>query len=84
MDIRITSTHRAPNSTLLISARGELAVQRNDGTGKDVVPVARWAPRRSVLSHFRRRVDPAGHAARYLNGTLDLHPATGPQTPALT
>ena len=81
IDIRITSTHRAPNSTLLISARGELAVQRGDGTGKDVIPVGRLAARRQVLRHFRSRVDPAGHATRYLNGTLDLH---APDAPVLT
>jgi MoaA/NifB/PqqE/SkfB family radical SAM enzyme len=81
IDVRITSTHRAPNSTLLISARGELAVQRGDGTGKDVIPVGRLAARRRVLHHFRRRIDPAGHAARYLNGTLDLY---APGAPVLT
>jgi hypothetical protein len=34
-----------------------------------------------VLHHFRRRIDPAGHAARYLNGTLDLY---APGAPVLT
>ncbi|MFG1604017.1 radical SAM protein [Actinoplanes sp. NPDC049265] len=93
LDIRVTSTHRAPNSTLLISARGEVAVERGDGTGKDVMRVGRFAARTRMVRHFRRRVDPAGHAGRYLNGTLDLssyrlrtgadqgkawvHPATG-------
>jgi MoaA/NifB/PqqE/SkfB family radical SAM enzyme len=74
IDIRVTSTHRAPNSTMLISPRGELAVQRADGTGKKVVRVGRVLTRRRLQRDFRRYVDRAGHASRYLNGTLDLYP----------
>jgi hypothetical protein len=77
IDIRITSTHRTPNSTLLISAKGELAVQRADGTGKEIVTIGRTFARRRLLREFRRHVDPAGHASRYLSGTLDLYPVAG-------
>jgi MoaA/NifB/PqqE/SkfB family radical SAM enzyme len=75
IDIRVTSTHRAPNSTLLVSAKGELAVQRADGTGKKVLPVGRVLTGWRVQRDFRRHVDRTGHASRYLNGTLDLYPA---------
>jgi hypothetical protein len=74
IDIRVTSTHRAPNSTMLISAKGELAVQRADGTGKKVLPVGRVLTGWRLRRDFRRYVDRAGHASRYLNGTLDLYP----------
>ncbi|NMO54075.1 radical SAM protein [Actinoplanes sp. TBRC 11911] len=83
IDIRVTSTHRAPNSTVLISARGELAIQQPEGGGKEIAPVPRIMARRSVLRHFRRFVDPGGHASRYLNGTLDLYPAAGPGVTAV-
>lgn len=83
IDIRITSTHRTPNSTLLISARGELAVQRPDGAGKAIVAIDRTSARRHLLREFRRHVDLAGHASRYLNGTLDLYPAAAAVTPEL-
>jgi MoaA/NifB/PqqE/SkfB family radical SAM enzyme len=76
IDIRVTSTHRAPNSTLLISARGEMAVQRGDRTGKTVIPVGRVLTRRRMQRSFEDYVDPVGHASRYLNGTLDLYPAS--------
>lgn len=78
IDIRVTSTHRAPNSTLLVSAKGELAIQRPDGSGKDVVAVGGWLARQRLQRRFRRHVDRAGHASRYLNGTLDLYPTGGP------
>jgi hypothetical protein len=84
IDIRVTSTHRTPNSTLLISAKGELAIQRQDGSGKEIVPVGRTMARWRVRHQFRRYVDRAGHASRYLNGTLDLYPTAGPTiTPEL-
>jgi MoaA/NifB/PqqE/SkfB family radical SAM enzyme len=87
IDIRITSTHRVPNSTLMISAMGELAVQRPDGTGKDIVPLGRYFARRRMRRQFLRRVDLAGHASRYLNGALDLYPAAAdavtPELPAV-
>jgi MoaA/NifB/PqqE/SkfB family radical SAM enzyme len=82
IDIRVTDTHRAPNSVLLISARGELSVQDPEGGRKTVLPMPRLFTRRHVLSGFRRHIDPAGHAARYLNGSLDLYPAVRPELPA--
>jgi len=70
IDIRLTSTHRAPNSTLLISSRGELAVENVAEGGKSVFALPRIGVRRSVLKHFRTHVDLTGHAGRYLNGSL--------------
>jgi molybdenum cofactor biosynthesis enzyme MoaA len=85
IDIRVTSTHRQPNSTLLISAKGELAIQRRDGAGKKILRVGRVMARRRLLRQFRRHVDTAGHASRYLNGTLDLYPKNGTaELPATT
>jgi hypothetical protein len=87
IDIRVTDTHRAPNSVLLISARGELSVQDPDGGRKTVLRMPRLFTRRHVLSGFRRYIDPDGHAARYLSGSLDLMPPDGrravrPELPA--
>ena len=70
IDIRLTGTHRAPNSTLLISSRGELAVENVAEGGKSVFALPRIGVRRAVLKHFRTQVDLAGHADRYLNGSL--------------
>jgi len=75
IDIRLTSTHRAPNSTLLISAEGELAVENVRDGGKHVVVLPRIGVRGAVLRHFRAHVDLAGHAGRYLNGSLAPWPA---------
>jgi MoaA/NifB/PqqE/SkfB family radical SAM enzyme len=69
IDIRLTSTHRAPNSTLLISAKGELAVENVTEGGKSLFALPRIGVRGAVLRHFRRHVDLAGHAGRYLNGS---------------
>src|SRR5690348_2934091 len=70
IDIRLTSTHRAPNSTLLISARGELSVENPSGGAKILIKVPRFRARAAVLRCFREHVDLEGHASRYLNGTL--------------
>jgi MoaA/NifB/PqqE/SkfB family radical SAM enzyme len=70
IDIRLTSTDRAPNSTLLISAKGELAVENVRDGGKSVFALPRVGVRNAVLRHFRAHVDLAGHAGRYLNGSL--------------
>jgi MoaA/NifB/PqqE/SkfB family radical SAM enzyme len=70
IDIRLTSTDRAPNSTLLISAKGELAVENVAAGGKSVFTLPRIGVRAAVLRHFRTQVDLAGHAGRYLNGSL--------------
>ncbi|MGW4941657.1 radical SAM protein [Actinoplanes sp. NPDC004185] len=69
IDIRLTSTHRAPNSTLLISAKGELAVENVADGGKRLFALPRIGVRGAVLRHFRAHVDLAGHAGRYLNGS---------------
>jgi MoaA/NifB/PqqE/SkfB family radical SAM enzyme len=69
IDIRLTSTHRAPNSTLLISAKGELAVENVADGGKSLFALPRIGVRGAVLKHFRAHVDLAGHAGRYLNGS---------------
>ena len=69
IDIRLTSTHRAPNSTLLISAKGELAVENVAGGGKRLFALPRLGMRGAVLKHFRAHVDLAGHTGRYLNGS---------------
>jgi MoaA/NifB/PqqE/SkfB family radical SAM enzyme len=82
IDIRLTSTHRAPNSVLLISAKGEIAVENVAAGGKDTFRVPWLAPRRAILRHFRRSVDRQGHASRYLNGSLESYPrSTGAVLP---
>jgi MoaA/NifB/PqqE/SkfB family radical SAM enzyme len=75
IDIRVTTTHRAPNSVLLISARGELCVQNPDGGGKTILAPPAVLTRRWVVRQFRRHVDAAGHGSRYLNGAVS---APGP------
>jgi MoaA/NifB/PqqE/SkfB family radical SAM enzyme len=81
IDIRLTSTHRAPNSTLLISARGEVSVESGQRGTKIVAKVPRFRTRAAVLRLFREHVDLEGHASRYLNGTLGIEasPATRPR-----
>jgi hypothetical protein len=73
IDLRVTDTHRAPNSVLLISAKGELSVQDPDNGGKIVMAMPRVFTRASVMRRFRRLIDPVGHASRYLNGSVDLY-----------
>src|SRR5690349_14205100 len=48
IDIRLTSTHRAPNSTLLISARGEVSVESARRGTKIVERVPRFRARAAV------------------------------------
>jgi len=77
LDIRVTSTHKAPNSVLLINARGELCVENSRGGGKITLrtagpaPIARWL----ILRAFRKYIDMTGHSSRYLNGSLSSFPA---------
>jgi MoaA/NifB/PqqE/SkfB family radical SAM enzyme len=73
LDIRVTGTHRVPNSTLLISAKGELAIQNPTGGGKSTQRAPRLFTRRWVLGRFQRMIDLEGHASRYLNGTLSRY-----------
>ncbi len=56
--MRVTSTHRVPNSVLLINAEGTLCVEAPEG-GRKV---------------SRGYLDLDGHASRYLNGTLEPFP----------
>jgi hypothetical protein len=70
MDIRITDANDAPNSTLLVSARGEISVQLPHNRGKVIKKVPRLGTGRAVLRHYYRYVDRQGHAARYLNWAL--------------
>ena len=82
MDIRLSSTRRAPNSTLLISADGERAVEHVVNGGKKTCTLPRVGTRAAVLRHFRAHVDLAGHASRYLNGSLATYEkATGATLP---
>jgi hypothetical protein len=67
---------------LLISAKGEIAVENVTAGGKDTFRVPWLAPRRAILRHFRRSVDRNGHASRYLNGSLEPYPrSTGAVLP---
>ena len=58
LDVRVTSTHRVPNSALLVNAEGALCVEAPEGGRK-----ISW-----------RYLDAEGHASRYLNGTLEPFP----------
>jgi hypothetical protein len=73
IDIRVTSTHRVPNSVLLISAKGELTMQNATGGEKTSVRVPRVRVRRFIQNCFVQKIDLQGHASRYLNGTLDRY-----------
>jgi MoaA/NifB/PqqE/SkfB family radical SAM enzyme len=82
IDLRVTGTGRAPNSTLLISTAGEFAVEDPAAGGKRTIALPRAGVRRAVLRHFRRYVDRQGHAERYLNGALEAgRPSTGAVLP---
>jgi MoaA/NifB/PqqE/SkfB family radical SAM enzyme len=79
LDIRVTGTHRTPSAVLLVDPRGQLCVERSDGPGKRVI----WRPvdgggGPAVLAAYRDSVDLAGHASRYLNGTLESRPQPVP------
>lgn len=73
IDIRVTSTHRVPNSVLLINAKGELTTQNATGGEKTSVRVPRVRVRRFIRNRFLEKIDQRGHASRYLNGTLDRY-----------
>jgi len=72
MNIRVTGTHRAPNSVLLIGSRGDLYVERESG-GK-VRIAGPGDPRDSVLRAFRTHVNLVEHGSRYLNGSIQPFP----------
>jgi pyruvate-formate lyase-activating enzyme len=73
MDIRVTSTDQKPNSVLLISAKGELCVEKPTAGSKTITPLSRVLSRRDALRHFHESVDLLGHSSRYLNGVLSQH-----------
>ena len=75
IDVRVTGTHRSPNAVLLVDTVGRLCVERRDGAGKEMI----WSPDEApdpheVVRRYHRHVDLAGHASRYLNGTLEALP----------
>lgn len=74
IDIRLTRTDRAPNSTLLVSAKGELAVEDVIAGGKKTFALPKVVTRGAVLRVFRAHVDLTGHTGRYLNGSLEAYP----------
>ncbi len=74
IDIRVTNTASAPNSTVLVSAKGEFCVEDPDGTGKKRFGMSPNVTRRHVMDLFDKYIDRAGHASRYLNGPLDRYP----------
>ncbi|GAA2513729.1 radical SAM protein [Pilimelia columellifera] len=79
LDIRVTGARSAPNSVLLVDSRGHLCVQRPDGPGKEVIwPAGRDGGPEQMSSCLNRHVDWAGHASRYLNGTLEPDPQLVP------
>jgi len=78
LDIRVTGTHREPNAVLLVDPRGQLCVQRPHGPGKEVLWADGDTDQAGLLERLRQRVDWAGHASRYLNGTLEPAPQRMP------
>jgi MoaA/NifB/PqqE/SkfB family radical SAM enzyme len=68
INIRVTGTHRAPNSVLLVGTRGDLYVQSEYGGKRPIA--APGASRAEVLEAFRRHVDVVEHVSRYLNGSI--------------
>jgi MoaA/NifB/PqqE/SkfB family radical SAM enzyme len=72
LNIRVTGTHRAPNSVLLIGSQGDLYVEREFGgklriAGPDDSRV-------DVVEAFRRHVNLVEHVSRYLNGSIQPFP----------
>jgi pyruvate-formate lyase-activating enzyme len=72
LNIRVTGTHRAPNSVLLIGSRGDLYVEREFGgklriAGPD-------DSKADVIEAFRSQVNLVEHVSRYLNGSIHLFP----------
>jgi MoaA/NifB/PqqE/SkfB family radical SAM enzyme len=75
LNIRVTGTHRAPNSVLLIGTRGDLYVERESG-GKLRI-AGPGATREDVLAAFHQHVNVVEHVSRYLNGSIRPVPAGG-------
>jgi MoaA/NifB/PqqE/SkfB family radical SAM enzyme len=72
LNIRVTGTHRAPNSVLLIGSRGDLYVEREFG-GKLRIAGPEES-RADVVEAFRRHVNLVEHVSRYLNGSIQPFP----------
>jgi MoaA/NifB/PqqE/SkfB family radical SAM enzyme len=72
LNIRVTGTHRAPNSVLLVGSRGDLYVEREFG-GKLRIAGPEDS-RADVTEAFRRHVNLVEHVSRYLNGSIQPFP----------
>jgi MoaA/NifB/PqqE/SkfB family radical SAM enzyme len=72
LNIRVTGTHEAPNSVLLIGSRGDLFIESNAG-GKMLI-AGSGATRGEVVEAFRRHVNLVEHVSRYLNGSIQPFP----------
>jgi MoaA/NifB/PqqE/SkfB family radical SAM enzyme len=72
LNMRVTGTHRAPNSVLLIGSRGDLYVERESG-GKLRI-AGPGDSRAEVTEAFRRHVNLVEHGSRYLNGSIQPFP----------
>jgi MoaA/NifB/PqqE/SkfB family radical SAM enzyme len=68
INIRVTANDRPGNSALIIGSTGDLYVE-HDHRGKIRV-AGPGDPADQVLAACRRHVSPAGHAGRYLNGSI--------------
>ncbi|HEV7898744.1 MAG TPA: radical SAM protein [Planosporangium sp.] len=68
LNIRVTGTHRAPNSVLLIGSRGDLYVER--GSAGKLRIAGPDDSRADVIEAFRCHVDLVEHVSRYLNGSI--------------
>jgi MoaA/NifB/PqqE/SkfB family radical SAM enzyme len=68
INIRVTANDRPGNFALIIGSKGDLYVE-HDQRGKIRV-AGPGDPADQVLAACRRHVSPAGHAGRYLNGSI--------------
>jgi MoaA/NifB/PqqE/SkfB family radical SAM enzyme len=67
INIRVTANDRPGNSALIIGSKGDLYVEHDSGKVRVAGP---GDPADQVLAACRRHVSPAGHAGRYLNGSI--------------
>jgi MoaA/NifB/PqqE/SkfB family radical SAM enzyme len=72
INIRVTGTHRAPNSVLLVGSRGDLYVEQ--GSGGKIRIAGPDDPRDVILRAFRAHVNLVEHVSRYLNGSIQPFP----------
>jgi MoaA/NifB/PqqE/SkfB family radical SAM enzyme len=71
INIRVTANDRPGNSALIIGSKGDLYVE-HDHRGKIRV-AGPGDPADRVLAACRRHVSAAGHAGRYLNGSIQAY-----------